>query len=85
MSLQVVRSNRPDRLLDQMLEHFQADHSFEGEKVVFGLSLDEYGRDDHIYQRLKDDPEAFRSGVGSVLITSSSDLYTKEAARNHPC
>ncbi|HHT21226.1 MAG TPA: NAD(P)H-dependent oxidoreductase [Tissierellia bacterium] len=81
MSLQVVRSNRPDRLLDQMLEHFQADHSFEGEKVVFGLSLDEYGRDDHIYQRLKDDPEAFRSGVGSVLITSSSDLYTKEAAK----
>lgn len=81
MSLQVVRSNKTDPLLDQMLERFQAGHSFTGEKTVFAFSLDDCGRDDTLYDYLRHDPKAFQSGIGSLLITSPSELYTKEFSK----
>lgn len=81
MSLQIVRSNKVDPLLDEMLHQFTADKEFSGEKIVLAFSLDEFGRDQTAYDFLASQPDQLRSGSASLLITSPNQLYTKEFAK----
>lgn len=81
MSGQIIRSERPDELLDKLLEHFLADHSFGTDKTVLAFSLDEFGRDDTLYDYLRRHPRSLQSGSASLIVTSPSELYTKEFAK----
>lgn len=81
MSLQVIRSHQTNPLLDAMLDAFQAGKNFAADRFVIAASLDEWGRDDTIYQYLRSHPSQLTSGFGTLLIHSPNELYTKEYAK----
>lgn len=81
MSLLVIKSKQANELLDHMLEAFQVGKVFSDKHFVITASLDEWGRDNTIYDYLKQNPDDLRSGYGALLITSPNELYTKEYAK----
>lgn len=81
MNQQVIRSTRVDPLLDQMVEQYLAGKSFRPDQRLLAFSLDDYGRDETLYHYLRDHPEELTSGSANLLITSPSELYTKEFAK----
>lgn len=51
------------------------------DRFLLALELDEFGRDDYVYELLRENPRRFQDRYGGLLIHTEDDIYSKEMAK----